>query len=161
MNEETIVFVEFWPAPTRPLVPFSVMTVDAKGSYSEYDCAPMKNGNLIYDMSGAGLTGYDAYVTRGPWWATNDVSVRNHGERRVRRLPKRLRQWPPKDAVEAKIADCPTCGFVPDEGDWPEDGYRPCPHLKWDDRFSEWVPRRRRRHAEAERRGFTQRRRAG
>lgn len=76
--------------------------------------------------------------------------VVEHGERKVARLPKRLQEWPPANGIEARIAECLKCGFLPDEGQGERPGdegfdaeyeYTICPHLRWDGEFSEWVPK--------------------
>lgn len=147
-EKETIIFVEFFSKPKRPLKPFDVITlVEVPPRYGRpgyqifhyYDCAFMKDGTIIFDMSGfGGLPDDTAYVCRGPWWAVSWLNVEDNGQRRVKRLPKSLRQWPP-DGIEARIVECPKCGFLPD------DNYcgSPCEHLVWHVQEEEWVERRR------------------
>ena len=149
-QRETIVFVEFWPKAKGRLRPFQVVTLELVPSksgrpgysnYNWYDCAVMNDGTLIYDQSGCGSLD-KAYVTRGPWWAARGINVEHHGERRVTRLPKSLRTWPPSgiDAVEAGIVDCPECGYLPDDGAiWPDDENRICPHLEWNEEYQGWM----------------------
>lgn len=150
MSKEEVVFVEFWPSPKRPLEPYEVITLvhePPRGGrpgydvYHWYDCAVANDGTLIYEMSGAGgLMNHEMFATHGPWWAKVGLPVKHNGQRRIKRLPARFHQWPPpgEKSVEARIVDCPTCGWIPDEGD-DSDGVEICPHLEWSEEHFEWI----------------------
>jgi len=147
MESERIVFVEFYPTPKRSTRAYEVITrkfVEGRGGrpgyidYNWYDCAYMKDGTLIYNCSGGGgLNAEDTCPVRGPYWVDKSITVPPNDHRRVKRLPRHLREWPPAElhAIEARVVHCSKCGNVPDYGYCDV----PCEHLTLDTDLEEWV----------------------